>query len=162
MLQRSSTWVGTARCRRRSRICSKRKVAKAASRPSTTACGPSMASLAWYPDSWRRSTAATQRRARTSPAWTAWSRCSRSCTAHRSVTGYRREGDRWVAELHESAVERAQHEDGTRHFQDAAVSGLAEIVRTGRAGTIAADDLTRETALAAITAVGLSPTVEEM
>ena len=81
---------------------------------------------------------------------------------HGSVTGYRRESDRWVAELHESAVERAQHENGTRHFQDAAVSGLAEIVRTGRAGTIAATDLTRETALAAIDAVGLSPTVEEM
>src|SRR5262245_26416606 len=81
---------------------------------------------------------------------------------HGSVTGYRRGGERWVAELHESAVERAQHEYGTRHFQDAAVSGLAEIVRTGRVGTIAADDLTRETALAAITAVGLSPTVEEM
>ncbi len=42
------------------------------------------------------------------------------------------------------------------------MSGLAEIVRTGRAGTIAATDLTRETALAAIDAVGLSPTVEEM
>jgi hypothetical protein len=81
---------------------------------------------------------------------------------HGSVTGYRRDGDRWVAELHDTAVEHAQHEEGTRHFQDAAVSGLAEIVRTGRVGTIAAADLTRETALAAIEAVGLSPTVEEM
>ncbi len=81
---------------------------------------------------------------------------------HGTVTGYRRDGDRWVAELHESPVERAQHEDGIRHFQDAAVRGLAEIVRTGRAGTIAAADLTRETALAAIEAIGLSPTVEDM
>jgi hypothetical protein len=81
---------------------------------------------------------------------------------HGSVTGYRRDGDRWVAELHETTVEHAQHEDGTRHFQDAVVSGLAEIVRTGRAGTIAAADLTRGAALAAIEAVGLSPTVEEM
>ena len=81
---------------------------------------------------------------------------------HGSVTGYRRDGDRWVAELHETTVERAQHEDATRYFQDAVVSGLAEIVRTGRAGTIAAGDLTRGTALAAIEAVGLSPTVEEM
>ena len=81
---------------------------------------------------------------------------------HGTVVSFRETDGIWRPNFADSAPERQQYEAVTRHFQDGTLAAIGEIFGTGRSGSLRLEDLTQDAARAALGALCLSPTSEEL
>jgi FMN phosphatase YigB (HAD superfamily) len=81
---------------------------------------------------------------------------------HGTVTGYKRKAGRWEPAFAHSPIEAEQYTRATSHFQDATVAAVRALVLQGRDGPLRVEDLTPASAVAAMTAVCLSPSAREL
>lgn len=81
---------------------------------------------------------------------------------HGTVTSYEQHEGKWQPIFAASPAEVQQYETMIRHFQDGALETVAELFATGRSGTLILDRITPAAVRAALGAVFMSPSDDEI
>ena len=81
---------------------------------------------------------------------------------HGTVVSYEQRDGKWQAIFADSPAEFRQYEAITRHFQDGALETVAELYATGRSGALLLDQITPAAVRAALGAVCMSPSDDEV